>query len=212
MGLRDRIVADRGRGEDSSDGVTYYRRRLLEEIDLGEIAVLSEEQRRARLERVVGRMVSREGPVLTTAERARLIRRVVDEAVGLGVLEPLLADDSVTEIMVNGTDEIYVERDGRIERADFSFSDEGQLYQTIDRIVSQINRRVDESSPMVDARLPTGERVNVIIPPRGAGLNGTPPAPPPPGPDDAHPPLPAAVHDRRARLDPLDGRADGAAA
>src|SRR5437763_1006418 len=115
-------------------------------------------------------MVSREGPVLTTAERAQLIRRVVDEAVGLGVLEPLLADDSVTEIMVNGTDEIYIERDGRIERAAMSFSDVGQLYQTIDRIVSQVNRRVDESSPMVDARLPTGERVNVIIPP--LALNG----------------------------------------
>ena len=127
--------------------------------------ILSEEQRRARLERVVGRMVSREGPVLSTAERSRLIRRVVDEAVGLGVLEPLLADDSVTEIMVNGTDEIYVERNGRIERADIAFSDEAQLFQTIDRIVSTVNRRVDESSPMVDARLPTGERVNVIIPP-----------------------------------------------
>ena len=94
MGLRDRIVADRARGQDPSDGVTYYRRRLLEEIDLNEIAVLSEEQRRARLERVVGRMVSREGPVLTTAERSRLIRRVVDEAVGLGVLEPLPARQS----------------------------------------------------------------------------------------------------------------------
>ena len=166
MGLRDRIVADRVRGEDGSgDGVGYYRRRLLEEVDLSEIAILSEEQRRARLERVVGRMVSREGPVLSTAERSLLIRRVVDEAVGLGVLEPLLADDSVTEIMVNGTDEIYVERNGRIERADIAFSDEAQLFQTIDRIVSTVNRRVDESSPMVDARLPTGERVNVIIPP-----------------------------------------------
>ena len=163
MGLRDRIVADRGGDSDGSpEGVGYYRRRLLEEVDLNEIAVLSEEQRRARLERVVGRMVSHEGPVLSTAERSRLIRRVVDEAVGLGVLEPLLADDSVTEIMVNGTDEIYVERDGRIERADIAFSDEAQLFQTIDRIVSQVNRRVDESSPMVDARLPTGERVNVI--------------------------------------------------
>jgi pilus assembly protein CpaF len=171
VGLRDRIVADRHRDADGSpEGVGYYRRRLLEEVDLNEIAVLSEEQRRARLERVVGRMVSREGPVLSTAERTRLIRRVVDEAVGLGVLEPLLADDTVTEIMVNGTDEIYVERDGRIERADISFSDEAQLYQTIDRIVSQVNRRVDESSPMVDARLPTGERVNVIIPP--LSLNG----------------------------------------
>ena len=110
-------------------------------------------------------MVSREGPVLSTAERTRLIRRVIDEAIGLGVLEPLLADPSVTEIMVNGPDEIYVERNGRLERADITFTDESQLYQTIDRIVSQVNRRVDESSPMVDARLPTGERVNVIIPP-----------------------------------------------
>src|SRR4051794_38782163 len=165
MGLRDRIVADRGRGEDASDGVTYYRRRLLEEIDLGEIAILSEEQRRARLERVVGRMVSREGPVLTTAERGRLIRRVVDEAVGLGVLEPLLADDSVTEIMVNGASEIYIERDGRIERAGFAFSDGAQLSKTTARFSPKTTRRVEESSRMVAARLPTGERVNVIIPP-----------------------------------------------
>jgi pilus assembly protein CpaF len=167
MGLRDRIATERdgtsaGSGD---DGVSYYRRRLLEEVDLSEFATLSDPQRRARLERVVGRMVSREGPVLTTAERTRLIRRVIDEAIGLGVLEPLLSDPTVTEIMVNGIDEIFVERDGRLQRADISFSDEGQLYQTIDRIVSQVNRRVDESSPMVDARLPSGERVNVIIPP-----------------------------------------------
>src|SRR3954451_24575755 len=162
MSLRDRIIAER---TESVDGVGYYRRRLLEEVDLDEIAMLRDEQRRARLERVVGRMVSREGPVLSTVERNQLIRRVVDEAVGLGVLEPLLADDSVTEIMVNGTDEIYVERDGRLPRADISFSDEAQLFQTIDRIVSTVNRRVDESSRMVDARLPSGERVNVIIPP-----------------------------------------------
>ena len=103
--------------------------------------------------------------MLSTSERTRLIRQVIDEAIGLGVLEPLLADPSVTEIMVNGTDEIYVERNGRLQRADIVFTDEAQLYQTIDRIVSQVNRRVDESSPMVDARLPTGERVNVIIPP-----------------------------------------------
>jgi pilus assembly protein CpaF len=164
VGLRDRIATQRD-GAAGSDGVSYYRRRLLEEVDLSEFATLSEPQRRARLERVVGRMVSREGPVLTTAERTRLIRQVIDEAIGLGVLEPLLADSSITEIMVNGTDEIFVERDGRLHRADIRFGDEAQLYQTIDRIVSQVNRRVDESSPMVDARLPTGERVNVIIPP-----------------------------------------------
>jgi pilus assembly protein CpaF len=166
MGLKDRIANDpRGGGTSNADGVTFYRRRLLEEVDLSEFAELSAPQRRARLERVVGRMVSREGPVLSTSERTRLIRQVIDEAIGLGVLEPLLADPTVTEIMVNGTDEIYVERDGRLTRSDITFTDEAQLYQTIDRIVSQVNRRVDESSPMVDARLPTGERVNVIIPP-----------------------------------------------
>jgi pilus assembly protein CpaF len=165
VGLRDRIATERVPPPAAQDGISRYRRRLLEEVDLSEFATLSEPQRRARLERVVGRMVSREGPVLTTAERTRLIRQVIDEAIGLGVLEPLLADPTVTEIMVNGIDEIFVERDGRIQRADISFGDEAQLYQTIDRIVSQVNRRVDESSPMVDARLPTGERVNVIIPP-----------------------------------------------
>jgi pilus assembly protein CpaF len=163
MGLRDRLANTQS--SDGVDGIGYYRKRLLDEVDLSEFATLSDAQRRARLERVVGRMVSREGPVLSTAERTRLIRRVIDEAIGLGVLEPLLADPSVTEIMVNGLEDIYVERDGRIQRSDISFTDEAQLYQTIDRIVSQVNRRVDESSPMVDARLPTGERVNVIIPP-----------------------------------------------
>ena len=98
-------------------------------------------------------------------ERAALVRRVVDEALGLGVLEPLLADETVTEIMVNGPDHVFVEREGRVERVDTAFASEDQLYQTIDRIVAQVNRRVDESSPMVDARLPGGERVNVIIPP-----------------------------------------------
>src|SRR5918997_1832629 len=165
MGLRDRIASERNGAGGSGGGVAFYRKRLLEEVDLSEFATLSEPQRRARLERVVGRMVSHEGPVLSTAERTRLIRRVIDEAIGLGVLEPLLADPSVTEIMVNGPDEVFLERDGRIERADITFTDEAQLYQTIDRIVSQVNRRVDESSPMVDARLPAGGRVNVITPP-----------------------------------------------
>ena len=164
MGLRDRL-ANTHDPEGGVDGIAYYRRRLLEEVNLSEIAELSSAQRRARLERVVGRMVSREGPVLSTAERTRLIRRVIDEAIGLGVLEPLLADETVTEIMVNGPNDIWVERDGQIRRVTASFGGEAELMQTIDRIVSAVNRRVDESSPMVDARLPTGERVNVIIPP-----------------------------------------------
>jgi pilus assembly protein CpaF len=166
MALRDRIEDSRTAGEKASaGGVGLWRQRLLEEINLDELADLDLAQRRARLEKVAGHIVSREGPVLSPAERGALIRRVVDEALGLGVLEPLLADQSITEIMVNGPDDIYVERAGRLQRIETTFANEDQLLQTIDRIVAQVNRRVDESSPMVDARLPTGERVNVIIPP-----------------------------------------------
>src|SRR5436305_4975061 len=166
MGLRDRIASEREQSSRAAlDGTEHYRRRLLEEVNFAELAELTDTQRRVRLERIVGRMVTREGPVMTTSQRSALIRRVIDEAIGLGVLEPLLADESITEIMVNGPGDVWVERDGRIEPADVRFTSETQLYQTIDRIVSQVNRRVDESSPMVDARLPTGERVNVIIPP-----------------------------------------------
>src|SRR5215212_9488350 len=116
MGLRDRIATERnGTAANGGDdgGVSYYRRRLLEEVNLSEFAELSDPQRRARLERVVGRMVSNEGPVLSTVERTRLIRRVIDEAIGLGVLEPLLCDPTITEIMVNGPNEVFVERDGQ---------------------------------------------------------------------------------------------------
>src|SRR5579884_954863 len=166
MGLRDRIASEREQSSRAAlDGTDHYRRRLLEEVDFAELAELTDTQRRVRLERIVGRMVTREGPVMTTSQRSALIRRVIDEAIGLGVLEPLLADESVTEIMVNGPENVWIERDGRIEQADVRFTSEAQLYQTIDRIVSQVNRRVDEASPLVDARLPTGERVNVIIPP-----------------------------------------------
>ncbi|MPY80346.1 MAG: CpaF family protein [Actinophytocola sp.] len=166
MGLKDRI--DNGSAattNDDSFGVAHWRERLLDEIDFAELAGLDMPQRRARLERVTGHIVSREGPILSNRERAALIRRIVDEALGLGVLEPLLADETITEIMVNGRRDIYIERSGLIQRIDTEFASDEQLYQTIDRIVSQVNRRVDESSPMVDARLPTGERVNVIIPP-----------------------------------------------
>jgi pilus assembly protein CpaF len=166
MGLRDRLEQDHAvQRRDSAQGVSQWRARLLEEVNLDEMAVLDLPQRRARLEKVTDHIISREGPVLSARERAALIRRVVDEALGLGVLEPLLADVGITEIMVNGPDDIYVERAGRVQRIETTFASDEQLYQTIDRIVAQVNRRVDESSPMVDARLPSGERVNVIIPP-----------------------------------------------
>lgn len=164
MSLRDRIVAPE-RTADDYDLASTYRERLLEEVDVDELARLSPSQRRVRLEHVLSRMLSAEGPVLSQRERGALVQRIVDDALGLGVLEPLLADESVTEIMVNGPRDVFVERNGRIERVPTRFASDDQLYQTIDRIVSRVNRRVDESSPMVDARLPTGERVNVIIPP-----------------------------------------------
>ena len=170
MGLKNRLVTQ-PEDADSDDGlVGRYRAMLLDEIDLEELSKLTATQRRARLERVVGNLVTRDGPILSTSERTTLIRQIVDEALGLGVLEPLLADETVTEIMVNGPDSVYVERAGKLERIDVGFADEAQMYQTIDRIVASVNRRVDESSPMVDARLPGGERVNVIIPP--LSLNG----------------------------------------
>jgi len=102
---------------------------------------------------------------LTREERQQIVREIADDILGYGPLEPLLKDDSVTEVMVNAADQIYVERHGKIEPADVSFVDNAHLIRIIDKIVSQVGRRIDESSPMVDARLPDGSRVNAIIPP-----------------------------------------------
>jgi len=156
--------------------VATFKQKLLNEVDLNELGQLEVGQRRIRLQRVVAHLISTEGIILTTRERNLLVQRVVDESIGLGVLEPLLADDTVSEIMINGHDTIYVERFGQVERIPTAFTNEEQLRQTIDRIVSTVNRRVDESSPMVDARLPAdermprGARVHVILPP--LALNG----------------------------------------
>jgi len=160
-------------GGETSDELLVRRlkRLLLDEVDLSEVGRLDDAQRRTRLERVLNHLVSREGIILSTRERTGLVRRVVDEAVGLGVLEPILADPAISEIMINGHDTVYVERYGVLERIPSGFTSNEQLLQTIDRVVSTVNRRVDESSPMVDARLPPdsrlprGARVNVVLPP-----------------------------------------------
>jgi pilus assembly protein CpaF len=107
---------------------------------------------------------------LTREERREIVRQLTDDILGYGPIEPLLRDDSVTEVMVNGFDKVYVERSGKLERSEVRFVDESHLMRIIDKIVSQIGRRVDEASPMVDARLPDGSRVNAIIPP--LALNG----------------------------------------
>src|SRR6186997_711897 len=102
---------------------------------------------------------------LTREERRRIVREITDDILGYGPLEPLLRDDSVTEVMVNNSDRIYIERDGKLEKSATTFADNAHLLRIIDKIVSQVGRRIDESSPMVDARLPDGSRVNAIIPP-----------------------------------------------
>ena len=107
---------------------------------------------------------------LTREERRQLVREITDDILGYGPLEPFLRDDSVTEVMVNAHDRIYIERSGRLERTSAAFVDNAHLMRIIDKIVSQVGRRVDEASPMVDARLPDGSRVNAIIPP--LALNG----------------------------------------
>src|SRR5918995_1689334 len=102
---------------------------------------------------------------LTREERRELVRQITDDILGYGPLEPFLRDDSITEIMVNAFDRIYVEREGKLERTLTTFADNAHLLRIIDKIVSQVGRRVDEASPMVDARLPDGSRINAIIPP-----------------------------------------------
>ena len=111
------------------------------------------------------RVLDGEEVILTRDQIEKLVRGVVDRIVGLGPLEPLLEDPAITEIMVNDVQNVFIERDGRIERVDVVFRDDAHLRHVIDRIVAPIGRRIDESSPMVDARLPDGSRVNAIIPP-----------------------------------------------
>ncbi|HEY6055627.1 MAG TPA: CpaF family protein [Gaiellaceae bacterium] len=118
-----------------------------------------------RVLRAVTEQLALDRTPLTREERRQIVGEITDDILGYGPLEPLLRDDSVTEVMVNGHDHVYVERHGKIERSSIRFVDEAHLLRIIDKIVSQIGRRVDESSPMVDARLPDGSRVNAIIPP-----------------------------------------------
>src|SRR5216117_419350 len=118
-----------------------------------------------RVTRAVTEQLVLDRTPLTREERRQIIREITDDILGYGPLEPFLRDDSVTEVMVNAHDRIYVERLGKIERTDATFVDNAHLLRIIDKIVSQVGRRVDEASPMVDARLPDGSRVNAIIPP-----------------------------------------------
>jgi Flp pilus assembly protein, ATPase CpaF len=138
---------------------------LLERIDLAAMEKMPEDRLRVELKVMVEQILAEQGTVLNLDERARLVRDIQNEVLGLGPLEPLLADPTISDILVNTCNTTYVERRGKIEPTDVRFSNNAHLMKIIDKIVSRIGRRVDESSPMVDARLPDGSRVNAIIPP-----------------------------------------------
>ena len=138
---------------------------LLGRLDLEAMQRYSTTALKEELRLMVERLLTEENLVLNAGERRNLVRDIQYEMLGFGPLEPLLADPSVSDILVNTYRQVYVERRGRLEATDVSFSDDDHLMKIIDKIVSRVGRRIDESSPMVDARLPDGSRVNAIIPP-----------------------------------------------
>jgi len=140
-------------------------RKILDRLDLEKLGRTPSDTARDEVLQLIRNTVNSEAVPLSFAERERLSREILDEIFGLGPLEPLLKDPTISDILVNRFDRVYVERAGKIERTGLSFKDDSHLMQIIDRIVSRVGRRVDESSPMVDARLADGSRVNAIIPP-----------------------------------------------
>src|SRR5438093_651511 len=139
--------------------------KLVDKLDLSRVSDLDGDTLRREIRLVVERLCDTENPLLNRMERERLIDEVLDETFGFGPLEVLLKDPTISDIMINGPHKIYVERRGKVEKTDVKFRDNEHLMQIIDRIVSKVGRRVDETTPMVDARLPDGSRVNAIIPP-----------------------------------------------
>ena len=139
-------------------------RRLLAELS-PVIDTNNADEVRRTLERIFSEVLAQENLPLSRVERTQLFDSIVADILGFGPIEPLLADDSVTEILVNGPEQIFIERDGILQETDIRFRDNQDVMRIIDRIVMPLGRRVDESSPMVDARLPDGSRVNIVIPP-----------------------------------------------
>ena len=153
-----------------TDLAQHFKARLVREGDLEPLLTLPRPALRLAVAARVAQLVSEERVILARAEQERLIALICDEAAGFGPLEPLLVDPAVTEIMVVAADEVYAEREGTISPAEVRFRDAAHIRHIIERIIAPIGRRIDESSPMVDARLPDGSRVNAVIPP--VALNG----------------------------------------
>src|SRR5438552_5168439 len=171
-GVRARVSAEAGLSATSLVGVTEYHelkarihQRVLELMDLSVVASLDWRQLKPELTRLIEQILRQDQVLLNIRERDRLIEEVQNEVLGLGPLEPLLQDPSISDILVNTGKQIYVERSGKLELLDARFRDDEHLRKIIDKIVTAVGRRIDESSPMVDARLPDGSRVNAIIPP-----------------------------------------------
>ena len=144
---------------------TAIHRKLIDRLDLSNVSEISPDQLSGIIKAVVENLVASENIPLTRVERERLVVEIQHETLGLGPLEPLLQDPDVSDILVNGPDRVYIEKHGLIHKTKVFFKDTDHLMMIIERIVSKVGRRIDESSPLVDARLQDGSRINVIIPP-----------------------------------------------
>ena len=176
MALRERLVKETATGTTgngfSGTGQNSFQemkarlhRQLINRMDLTKLSALTQEQVHTEVSRLAEVVLAQEGAPLSASEREKLVNDVQHELFGLGPLEPLLADPTISDILVNRHNTIYIERRGKIEATNVTFKDDEHLMRVIERIVSSVGRRIDESSPMVDARLQDGSRVNAIIPP-----------------------------------------------
>jgi pilus assembly protein CpaF len=181
MSLRERLIRETNpavlqtarAGDEAATGGAHtfqemksrLHRAIINRMDLTKLSQLDAEQLRSEVARLAEALLADEKMPLSTNDRERLVEEVRHELFGLGPLEPLLADPTISDILVNSPQNIYIERRGKLERTNVTFKDDEHLMRVIERIVSSVGRRIDESSPMVDARLSDGSRVNAIIPP-----------------------------------------------
>ena len=159
------VSGDGSSGDDFARIKGDLHKEIVGSLDFEQVRKTPREELKSRLRRSLSDTIQNRQLPLNRAERDRMVDEILDEITGLGPLEPLLDDDSITDILINGPDTVYVERNGRLERAQCRFNSDQHLMQIIDRVVSQVGRRIDESNPMVDARLADGSRFNAIIPP-----------------------------------------------
>ena len=163
--LRTPTPAPRALRRQYQDLKFTLHRKLLDKINLDALASIDTKKLRNEVRSALTALIDAEQTLLIAVERNQIVSEVLDEVFGLGPLEPLLQDPTVSDILVNTHKQVYIEREGKLELTNVSFKDDAHLFRIIDKIVSQVGRRVDESSPMVDARLADGSRVNAIIPP-----------------------------------------------